>query len=220
MPVNKKINNQADRGRHLEDGVEIPDFLLRLSSFGYEYKEKVNKGSKNSVLLSIKKFMNDALLYFRVELDGGRSETLSSALSEAILTIDSFETEIARNLAADSLVSALKSWSSSPLPPPPSAPELYSNRAEASENAASFLVRVYKPWLLRASIFQHQIQKLDPVLLTALNNQFRGNREELRALLPPKKAQTDKLLKEAGLKPEKRSDRIRAGAILRKARPT
>lgn len=101
---------------------------------------------------------------------------------------------------------------------PSVAPELFVGRVV--EEASSFLRRVYSDQLSAQVIFQHNIRKLDPKLMQALNNEFAGRRAELKELLPPKSVETDRLLQKAGIRPTAPTRRATAAALRRAARPS
>ena len=71
---------------------------------------------------------------------------------------------------------------------PSFAPRLYSERQDKSQKADAFLREVWADWLGKG-LYQHTLRRLDPALMVALDNQYRGKREELLEMLPRKSAE-------------------------------
>ncbi len=82
---------------------------------------------------------------------------------------------------------------------PDKAPELYSERVDKKEDAISFFKRVYKPWLDKGVvIYQDNLRGnhgLDPKLLQGIRNQYKGNKQKVAAIVPPKSSRVEKEVK-------------------------
>lgn len=85
-------------------------------------------------------------------------------------------------------------------------------------SASEFLIKYYGNRIASREIFQHHIRNQDPKLMTALDNEFRGKRSELRELLPTKSAETDYIIERHNVAIERSSTRSHLVAALRKAR--
>lgn len=97
---------------------------------------------------------------------------------------------------------------------PETAPETYVPRGQ--EKSGDFLRRVYGSYLEAGVLYQPDVRRLDPSLMQALNNEFRGRRDELRALIPTKQDQTQRRLREAAMRPVGSEARERLLATLRR----
>lgn len=92
---------------------------------------------------------------------------------------------------------------------PAKAPVLYANHRKKGVNTSEeFLREVYGPWLGKGGgLYQNSLRKLDPELMVALGNAFRGRRADLLELLPTKSAAVTARLEAAvgkAIPPDKR----------------
>ena len=86
---------------------------------------------------------------------------------------------------------------------PTVAPMLYKDRHDRSSNNSEMFYReIYAPWA-NSGLNRPYLRKLDPSLVIALENAFRGRAAEFDALLPRKKSETsDRLKATLGYVPE------------------
>lgn len=163
-----------------------------------------------------------ALLYYINEIgDSEEALALSGTLHSVGLHLSEFQTQFGRQAAMLSLMKKINEWIHvDALPPPEIAPILFEDRNRKEQKPSEFLEEVYGDWIESGSIYQYHLSRIDPKLLQGLNNEFRGRRDMLKTILPPKKKETDQLLSNAGISPRRSSERTRAAAVLRRAKPT
>lgn len=81
------------------------------------------------------------------------------------------------------------------------APEIYGERADRSENALSFLRRVYGKYLEKGSeaIYLFEIRKLDPKFVRSLTTACADAGMQVSSLVPLKSDKTDKIVRRLGI---------------------
>jgi hypothetical protein len=107
---------------------------------------------------------------------------------------------------------------------PSVAPILYRNRPNKtrSNDSLEFLKEHYGPWLADAGggLYQHTLRKIDPGLMMALDNLFRGRRDEFAAILPSRAHSADRRLEAVlGYVPEGKDRKIALTALSNGRRP-
>lgn len=65
---------------------------------------------------------------------------------------------------------------------PTTAPELYDERADRSENPVAFMNRVWGPWL--PGLYQDTLRKLDPKLIPAIKSFCQKRKIDAKSVLP------------------------------------
>ncbi len=101
---------------------------------------------------------------------------------------------------------------------PETAPQLY--RSNLNIQPSEFLQSVYGNWLAAGAVFQPTIRKIDKGLMKALDKEFTGRRDQLRALLPTKSDAVTRHLEElvgGTIQPDQRKRLIKVGRTVRVA---
>lgn len=138
---------------------------------------------------------------------------LASAIDTARREIDAPQT-IDRPLSIAYAGEALLATSTTTAPHLDEPTERYIPRQ--TEAPSAFFERVWRAEG-RPAVYRHQLRRLDPKLVKALENEFAKNLDALAQLLPPKKAETDQILAQAGVKARTASGR-QVASIIRRSR--